>query len=85
MVSFRKCVACGEMKKKDELFRIVRTEGSFEFDPSQKMSRRGAYICRSEECLKLAVKKKSFSKSFHQAVNEEAFINNLYEALNDSF
>lgn len=85
MVSFRKCVACGEMKIKDELFRVVKTGNGFVYDSSLKMQGRGAYICRDKKCLDIAKKKKAFARSFHQAVNDEAFMETMYEALNDSF
>ena len=55
----RKCVGCGEMKPKKELIRIVTDpEGNVSVDPTGKKAGRGAYICKSSECLKKAGKSK---------------------------
>lgn len=51
-IPLRKCVVCGEMKPKEELFRIFRTQsGTLEIDETYKSGGRGAYICRNEECI----------------------------------
>ncbi len=55
----RMCVGCGEMKPKKELIRIVTdSEGTVSVDPTGKKAGRGAYICKSTECLKKAGKSK---------------------------
>ena len=55
----RMCVGCGEMKPKKELIRIVTDpEGNVSVDPTGKKAGRGAYICKSSECLKKAGKSK---------------------------
>ena len=65
----RKCVACGEIKPKQELARIIRTpEGNIEYDPTGRKNGRGAYICRSVECLAKARKNKSLSKSLETEI-----------------
>ena len=51
----RKCVVCGERKPKQELLRVVRTpEGTLTMDDTGKMNGRGAYLCRSLECIENA-------------------------------
>ena len=55
----RMCVGCCEMKPKKELIRIVTDpEGNVSVDPTGKKAGRGAYICKSSECLKKAGKSK---------------------------
>jgi predicted RNA-binding protein YlxR (DUF448 family) len=47
------------MKPKKELIRIVTDpEGNVSVDPTGKKAGRGAYICKSSECLKKAGKSK---------------------------
>jgi predicted RNA-binding protein YlxR (DUF448 family) len=54
----RTCVACRRTTAKRELVRIVRTpEGSVEVDPTGKRSGRGAYLCPTPDCWRLAVQK----------------------------
>ena len=61
-IPMRKCVGCGEMKPKKELMRILKTEsGEFIVDAAGKKNGRGAYICRSLECFKSAVKSRGLS------------------------
>jgi hypothetical protein len=66
----RRCVGCREMKNKKDLLRIVRCNNSvdgvlaFMTDETGKAAGRGAYVCKSEDCLSKAVKNKSFERSF---------------------
>jgi len=47
----RTCVACRQVKAKQELVRLVCVaDGTVEVDISGKKPGRGAYLCRSEEC-----------------------------------
>ena len=71
---FRKCTGCQEMKDKKELIRIVRdTEGDFSVDATGKKSGRGAYVCRSVDCLLKAHKSKGLERSFKSAVPGEVY------------
>ena len=76
----RKCVACGQMLPKNQLFRLVKSSEGVVLDVSYKAQGRGAYICRSKACVDTALKKKSLNRSLRQAVNEEVF-NILYTEL----
>lgn len=63
-IPLRKCLACGEMKPKSELFRIYMTEdGSVELDRSFKSGGRGAYICRNKACISRAAKAKRIERA----------------------
>lgn len=55
------------MKPKSELMRIVKTDTGAEFDEKQKILSRGIYLCKSEECIKLAQKKKAFERIIKNA------------------
>lgn len=73
-IPMRKCVGCGEMKPKKELMRILKTEnGEFLVDADGKKNGRGAYICRSVECFRKAVKSKGLERSFKQQIPEEVY------------
>ena len=75
-IPLRKCSGCGEKKPKRELIRVVRApgetneaddtakNGEISLDPTGKKPGRGAYICKSAECLRLARKARRFEKSF---------------------
>ena len=65
----RRCVGCGESKEKKELVRIVRdTEGNIHLDPTGRANGRGAYICRDEKCLELAIKKRGLDRTLKVSV-----------------
>ena len=73
-IPMRKCVGCGEMKPKKDLMRILKTEtGEFLVDADGKKNGRGAYICRSVECFRKAVKSKGLERSFKQQIPEEMY------------
>ncbi len=68
----RMCVACREMRPKKELLRIVRTpEGEVLADESGRMNGRGAYLCRSADCLERAVKTRALDRALEAKVELE--------------
>ena len=68
----RMCFGCREMKEKKELIRVVRSpEGEVSLDPGGKKSGRGAYVCRSAECLKRAIKQKQLERQLDVALPAE--------------
>ena len=59
----RMCVGCREMKEKKSLIRVVRSpEGEVSQDPVGKKPGRGAYVCRSADCLKRAIRQKQLER-----------------------
>ena len=76
-IPMRKCTGCGEMKPKRELVRVVKSpQGDISLDLTGKLAGRGAYVCRSVECLKKARKAKRFERSFECAIPDD-----VYEAM----
>lgn len=76
-IPLRMCTGCMEMKPKAELIRIVKSpEGEVSVDLTGKKSGRGAYICKSIECLEKAFKTKRLSRNLDVNISEEIF-NNL--------
>ena len=70
----RQCVACRRMFPKSELLRVaVGKDGEPVIDLTGKAQGRGAYICRSTECLKEAERKKMLWKSLHCSVSPSVY------------
>ena len=62
------------MKPKRELVRVVKTpEGEIRIDATGKLNGRGAYICKSKECLSKAIKTNALSRAFETRVHEEIY------------
>ena len=73
-IPIRMCVGCRESKPKRELLRVVRTpDARIELDATGKMPGRGAYVCRSKECLQRAVKTKQLERALEHPVGPEIF------------
>ncbi len=84
-IPLRKCTGCNEMKPKKELVRVVRlpdtvddegnitAKGNIELDFTGKKPGRGAYVCKSAECLKLAIKGRRLEKAFSSAIPSEVY------------
>ena len=71
-IPMRMCIGCREMKEKWQLLRIVRSpEGEISLDPTGKKAGRGAYVCRSRECLMKAIKQHQIEKTFECKVSDE--------------
>lgn len=73
-IPLRKCTGCQEMKNKKELIRIVKDEeGGFSIDLTGKKAGRGAYICKSIQCLEKAHKSKGLERSFKTPVPKDVY------------
>lgn len=80
-IPLRKCLGCGEMKPKNELVRILRTdEEEVVIDFTGKKNGRGAYLCSNAKCLEQAIKTKGIARSLKMAVPAQ-----VYEQLRQSF
>ncbi len=70
----RTCMSCNEKKEKQDLLRIVRTpEGNIEPDLTGKKNGRGAYICKSEDCLKRVIKSKRLERVLEKEISESVY------------
>ena len=73
-IPMRMCVGCREMMPKKELMRVVKSpEGVISFDRVGKAPGRGAYVCKSAECLAKAVKTHALERQLECSVSEEVF------------
>ena len=79
----RMCTGCGEMKPKKELVRVVKPkDGDIALDLTGRANGRGAYICRSLDCLQKARKARRFEKAFSCRIPDEVY-ERMEEALKD--
>ena len=68
----RMCAGCRAHAPKKELIRIVRTpDGSIVADAKGKTPGRGAYLCRSEECITKALRRGQLSRSLGVPIPED--------------
>ena len=77
-IPMRQCVGCGEMKNKREMMRVLKTpEGPIVLDATGRKNGRGAYLCKSLDCLKKARKNRG---SFQMSIPDE-----VYDSLEKEF
>ena len=75
-IPMRQCVGCGTMKNKKEMMRVLKTaEEGIILDKTGKKNGRGAYLCESMECLKLARKNRGLERSFKMSIPNEVYDN----------
>ena len=80
-IPLRQCLGCREMKPKRELIRVVRApDGGISLDARGKAAGRGAYLCRSAECLKKARRGKVLTRALGIPV-DDGFYERLEEKL----
>ena len=73
-VPLRQCVGCGEMKGKRDMIRVLKTpENEISLDVTGKKNGRGAYVCKSRECLLKARKNKGLERSFKMSIPNEVY------------
>ena len=79
-IPMRTCIGCREQKPKKELIRVVRNkENQIFIDLTGKANGRGAYLCRSKDCLDKAIKSKALNRAFSIEIDKET-----YEKLKES-
>ena len=79
-IPMRTCIGCREQKPKKELIRVVRNkENQIFIDLTGKANGRGAYLCRSKDCLDKAIKSKALNRAFSTEIEKET-----YEKLKES-
>ncbi len=73
-VPLRRCVGCGEMKGKKDMMRVLKTaEDQICLDTTGKKNGRGAYLCKSGKCLRLARENKGLERSFKMRIPVQVY------------
>lgn len=74
MLSQRTCIGCCQKNNQDKMLRIVKNKKlEILIETDSKIFGRGAYICKSEECLEKAIKNRRLSKSFKMQIEDEIY------------
>lgn len=69
----RMCTVCRMMNEKEKLFRVVRSMTGIMVDADFRIQGRGAYVCRSRECIENARRRKAFERSFSANVEQSVY------------
>ena len=73
-IPMRQCTGCREMKSKKEMIRVLKTtEDEIVLDTTGKKNGRGAYICRSGECLEKAIRNHGIERSLKTGILPEIY------------
>ncbi len=73
-IPLRQCIGCSEMKGKKDMMRVLKTAGNeICLDVTGKKNGRGAYVCRSRECLQKARRNKGLERSFKMSIPTEVY------------
>jgi predicted RNA-binding protein YlxR (DUF448 family) len=68
----RTCVVCRTTRQKRDLARVVRTpDGRVVLDRSGRLAGRGAYVCESDECRRIALDKGSLQRALEVPIPAE--------------
>ena len=71
-IPMRMCVGCREMKPKKDLLRVVKSpEGAVSIDVTGRKPGRGAYVCKSAQCLEKAIRQRQLERAFECALTDE--------------
>ena len=73
-IEMRRCVVCRQVRHKSELLRVVKNSaGKISIDETGKVPGRGAYICKSSECVATLSKRRNFDKIFKVKLPSELY------------
>lgn len=66
----RTCIACGQLRPKRELVRLVRlADGGVEVDSGGRKAGRGAYLCPAAECWEVGLKRGRLEHTLRTAIS----------------
>lgn len=68
----RMCVSCRLMKEKGELIKLTKTCGG-EIVIGVQQDGRGAYVCKSLECIEKAEKKRQLQRALKSEISGEIY------------
>jgi len=70
----RMCCVCRQKKPKEDLIRFTLSDGKINLNEGKQIYfGRSAYICRCQECINLALKKRSLNRAFKREVSTEVY------------
>ena len=70
----RMCMVCRERAEKERLLRIVKNKnGDIALDKDGKMPGRGAYLCKKDDCIRQAEKRKALERAFSCKVERSIY------------
>ncbi len=73
-IPMRTCIGCKEQKPKNDLIRVVKNkEDEIFIDLTGKANGRGAYLCKSKNCLEKAIKSKALNRAFSTEIDNETY------------
>lgn len=61
MIPERTCICCRSKKEKNKFFRISSVNNKYVFDEDNKIQSRGAYVCKSSECIQKLSKHRRYN------------------------
>lgn len=65
----RQCVACRTLAPRDGMIRVARTpDGEVALDEGHRKPGRGAYVCRTPECVKQAAKRGALQRALRRPI-----------------
>jgi predicted RNA-binding protein YlxR (DUF448 family) len=83
-VPIRTCLGCGQQRPKGELVRVCVQDGVLTIDDRARLSGRGGYLCRQQECVNRLIKKRGrLSAALRASLpreKEEGFLRGLWQA-----
>ena len=73
MNKLRKCVSCGEYKKRREMIKITKdySSGNVVAEPNSRTFGRSVYLCYNKSCIETALKKNKLDKILKTKISEE--------------
>ena len=72
-INMRRCIVCRQVKHKSELLRVVKAEDDFSLDTTGKQDGRGAYVCKSPDCVALLMKRRNLDKVFKTKLPDKIY------------
>lgn len=72
-INQRRCIVCRQVKDKSELMRVVKSADKITLDLTGKVDGRGAYVCKSAQCVQSLCKRRNFDKVFKIKLPDELY------------
>ena len=69
----RTCIACRSKKNQNDMIRVCKFNGIISVEKHHSPYGRGAYICKSKNCVDLVIKKRLLNRAFKANLDVEIY------------
>lgn len=81
-VPMRRCCGCNQSFPKAQLIKVAGRDGQACIDMADRAAGRGVYVCKNNECIKQAERRRAIGRNLHTELSKE-LLEQLFQEMRD--